>query len=274
MVNGDGLTDRLTRGAVAAAAWLGLLFIVLPLGLVVWLSFVSNEILALPPDGYSFRWYHAMLGQPQFASGFTTSLIVAVLATAIGLLVSIPAALVLARGRFLGRNAIVQLLTAPLIVPAIVVGAGLYVSFVEAEIVTGWELTGSAATLAAGHVLLTIPWCLRLLLANLAGLDPAAEEAAMSLGARPVTATRLVTLPLIWPGVVAAALFSFVVSFSNLEISMFLVTPGNTTLPIAIFQYLQWKVDPTIAAVSTVQIAVVGLGLLLTNRFVPLGRVL
>jgi putative spermidine/putrescine transport system permease protein len=145
---------------------------------------------------------------------------------------------------------------------------------VEVEIITGLEVTGSVAALAAGHVLLTIPWCLRLLLASLAGLDPAAEEAALSLGAGPISATRLVVLPLIWPGVVAAGLFSFVVSFSNLEISMFLVVPGETTLPIAIFQYLQWKMDPTVAAVSTLQIAVVGLGLLLTNRFVPLGRVL
>ena len=150
----------------------------------------------------------------------------------------------------------------------------MYVAFVQAEVATGLELTGNAATLAAGHALLTIPWCLRLLLANLAGLDPATEEAALSLGARPFTAVRLITLPMVWPGVVAAALFSFVVSFSNLEISIFLVVPGETTLPIAIFQYLQWKMDPTVAAVSTLQIAIVGLGLLLTNRFVPLGRVL
>ena len=104
-------------------------------------------------------------------------------------------------------------------------------------------------------------------------MNPAIEEAALSLGATPVVAVAKVTLPLIWPGVVAAALFSFVVSFGNLEVSLFLVAPGQTTLPIAILQYLQWKIDPTIAAVSVVQILVVAAGLLLTDRLVGLGRV-
>ena len=81
------------------------------------------------------------------------------------------------------------------------------------------------------------------------------------------------TLPLIWPGLVAAALFSFVVSFGNLEVSLFLIAPGSTTLPIAILQYLQWKIDPTIAAVSVVQIVVVAAGLMLTDRLVGLGKV-
>ena len=84
-------------------------------------------------------------------------------------------------------------------------------------------------------------------------VDRSVEEAALSLGARPLIAALKVTLPLIWPGVVAAALFSFVVSFGNLEISLLLVAPGHTTLPIAILQYLQWKIDPTIAAVSALQ---------------------
>ena len=81
-----------------------------------------------------------------------------------------------------------------------------------------------------------------------------------------------VTLPLIWPGVVAAALFSFVVSFGNIEVSLFLVQPGQTTLPIAILQYLEWKVDPTVAAVSALQIALVAAALLITDRFVSLAK--
>ena len=109
--------------------------------------------------------------------------------------------------------------------------------------------------------------------ANLVGVDRSVEEAALSLGASPLVAALKVTLPLIWPGIVAAAMFSFVVSFGNLEISLLLVTPGQTTLPIAILQYLQWKIDPTIAAVSAIQIAVIGTGLLITDRFVSLAKV-
>ena len=262
---------RIAFNAVAGTAFA---IAVAPLALVVWLSFVSNEILVLPPEGYSLRWYGAMLGQPQFLQGFRLSLLVALVAAAAGLLVSVPAAFAIVRGRFPGRQAVLQLLTAPLAVPAIALGAAVYVAFVETEVQTGLELNGATLGLGAAHTLLTIPWCLRLLVANLQGLDRSVEEAAWSLGAPPAATTWLVTLPLIRPGLVAAALFSFVVSFGNLEVSLFLVAPGQTTLPIAVLQYLQWKVDPVIAAVSTVQIAVVAAGLLLTSRFVPLAKVI
>ncbi|MBN8957676.1 MAG: ABC transporter permease subunit, partial [Rhizobiales bacterium] len=154
----------------------------------------------------------------------------------------------------------------------IVVGSALYMGFVEAEVQTGVPLTGSTLGFAMGHMLLVIPWCLRLIAANLVGVNRAVEEAAQSLGATPFETIRMVTLPLIWPGIVAAALFSFVVSFGNVELSLFLVAPGQTTLPIAILQYLQWKIDPTVAAMSTLQIVVVTAALLITDRFVSLSK--
>jgi putative spermidine/putrescine transport system permease protein len=273
MVRGTGLRERIGRLAFDAAVAGAFVFMVLPIALVLWLSFFRNEILSLPPEGYSLRWYSEMLGQRQFISGFWTSLKVALLATACGLLVTIPASFALTRAQFRGREAVLQLLMSPLIVPAIVIGASLYMSFVEVEILTGLPLVGSVWGLAVGHILITIPWSVRLVTANLVGIDRSVEEAALSLGASPPVAALKVTLPLIWPGIVAAALFSFVVSFGNLEISLLLVTPGQTTLPIAILQYLQWKIDPTIAAVSAVQIAVIGTGLLITDRFVSLAKV-
>jgi putative spermidine/putrescine transport system permease protein len=273
MVRGTGLRERIGRLTFDAAVASAFVFMVLPIALVLWLSFFKNEILSLPPEGYSLRWYSEMLGQRQFISGFWTSLKVALLATACGLLVTIPASFALTRAQFRGREAVLQLLMSPLIVPAIVIGASLYMSFVEVEILTGLPLVGSVWGLAVGHILITIPWSVRLVTANLVGIDRSVEEAALSLGASPPVAALKVTLPLIWPGIVAAALFSFVVSFGNLEISLLLVTPGQTTLPIAILQYLQWKIDPTIAAVSAVQIAVIGTGLLITDRFVSLAKV-
>ncbi len=273
MVRGTGLRERLGRLTFDAAVAGTFVFMVLPIALVLWLSFFRNEILSLPPEGYSLRWYSEMLGQRQFISGFWTSLRVALLATACGLLVTIPASFALTRAEFRGREAVLQLLMSPLIVPAIVIGASLYMSFVEVEILSGLPLVGSVWGLAVGHILITIPWSVRLVTANLVGIDRSVEEAALSLGASPTVAALKVTLPLIWPGIVAAALFSFVVSFGNLEISLLLVTPGQTTLPIAILQYLQWKIDPTIAAVSAVQIAVIGTGLLITDRFVSLAKV-
>lgn len=273
MVLGTRLGERLGRIGFQAAAASAFVFMALPIALVLWLSFFNNEILSLPPEGYSLRWYREMLSQRQFISGFWTSLKVALLATACGLLVTLPASFALARAQFRGREAFLQLLMSPLIVPAIVIGAALYMAFVEFEVASGLPVVGSVWGLAVGHVLITIPWSMRLITANLLGIDRSVEEAALSLGASPLIAAIKVTLPLIWPGVVAAALFSFVVSFGNLEISLLLVTPGQTTLPIAILQYLQWKIDPTIAAVSAVQIVVIGGGLLITDRFVSLAKV-
>ena len=119
---------------------------------------------------------------------------------------------------------------------------------------------------------IAIPWTVRLITASLVGMDPAIEEAAQSLGANRLTTFRRITLPAILPGIVAAALFGFIASFGNLEMSLFLVGPGRTTLPIAILQYLAWKIDPTIAAVSVLQILFIGAAMLLTDRFVNIGR--
>jgi putative spermidine/putrescine transport system permease protein len=272
MVRGRSWRERLGRCAFAGAVVLTLTIILTPLVLVVWLSFFTNEILSLPPEGYSLRWYRALAGQRQFIAGFQLSASVALAATAAGLLVTVPAAFALTRSALPGREAILHALMSPLIVPAIVVGAGLYLALIEFEVETGLPVTGTVAGFAAGHVLLTIPWSLRLLTANLAGVDPAIEDAALSLGATPLVTAVKVTLPLIWPGLVAAALFSFVVSFGNIEVSLFLVQPGQTTLPIAILQYLEWKIDPTVAAVSALQIAVVATALLVTDRFVSLAK--
>ena len=109
--------------------------------------------------------------------------------------------------------------------------------------------------------------------ASLVGVDQSIEEAAANLGARPFTTFRRVTLPMIRPGVVAAGIFTFIVSFTDLEMSLFLVGPGRSTLQIAMLQYLEWKFDPTVAAVSVVQIGIIGVGLVVTDRFVKLSKV-
>jgi putative spermidine/putrescine transport system permease protein len=271
----SGWTSSRSVGRVAlrAAAGMSLAYILLPMFFVIWLAFFRQEIPSFPPEGYSLKWFRAIPGNERFVSGFLLSLQVAVIATAIGLALGVPAAVCLVRGRFVGREALNNLLLLPLIVPGIVLGIALYVFHVEAEIATGWPILGSLAGLIAGHVLIAIPWTVRLITASLAGMDRAVEEAAQSLGADRITTFRRVTLPAILPGIVAASLFGFIASFGNLEMSLFLVGPGRTTLPIAILQYLEWKIDPTIAAVSVLQILFIAAAMLLTDRFVRIGRV-
>jgi putative spermidine/putrescine transport system permease protein len=237
---------RLGRWALGSAAGLTLAVILLPLVFVTWLAFFEQAIPSFPPRGYSFKWFVSIGDSPRFVDGFWLSLRVATAATLIGLALGVPTALGLARYRFPGREPLGNLLLLPLVVPGIVLGTSLYVFHVEATMLTELPILGSIAGLVAGHILLVIPWTVRLVSASLAGFDRSLEEAAQNLGATPLTAFFRVTLPTIRPGIVAAALFGFVVSFGNLEMSMFLVGPGRTTLPITILQYLEYRIDPTI----------------------------
>jgi putative spermidine/putrescine transport system permease protein len=264
---------KLGRAALNAVAALALGFILLPLLFVIWLSVFAQEIPSFPPEGYSLKWFGAIASEKAFVNGFLLSLQVGVAATLIGLALGVPASLMLARRRFRGHAALSQLLLLPLVVPGVVMGTSIYVFHIETELLTGLPVLGSTAGLVAGHALIVIPWTVRLVTASLAGFNVAIEEAAQSLGANPWTTFWRITLPSIRPGIVAAALFGFVMSFGNLEMSLFLVGAGRTTLPIAILQYLEWKIDPTVAAVSVVQIALIALAMIVTDHYVKLARV-
>jgi putative spermidine/putrescine transport system permease protein len=263
---------RIGRWLLNGSAAVAFLYILLPLGFVTWLSFYGQEIPSYPPEGYTLRWFHAIMSNDRFIDGLLLSLQLALIATALGLLVSVPAAICVSYFRFRGRELLNNLLLFPLMVPGVVLGTALYIFHVETEIATGLPILGSLGGLVWGHVLLTIPWIVRLVVASLAGFDRTLEEAAQNLGATPWTTFRRITLPGILPGIVAGAMFAFVASFGNLEMSLFLVGPGRTTLPIAILQYLQWKIDPTIAAISVVQILLIAAAMLITDRFVRLSR--
>ena len=262
------------RAALGAVVVLGYAVIVAPLVFVSWLAFFRNEVVSFPPEGYTLRWFRNILDQNNFVDGFLTSLEVGLVAMPAGLAIGVPASLAVARRRFRGRETVNTLLLLPLVVPGVVAGAAIYVFQVEVEVVTGLPLVAALPGLVLAHVMITIPWTVRLVAASLGGLDPSMEEAAMNLGAGPATTFVRITLPMIRPGIVAAALFSFIVSFGNLEMTLFLIGPGRTTLPIAILQYLEWRIDPTIAAVSFLQIGLIGGGMLLTDRYVKLAQVL
>jgi putative spermidine/putrescine transport system permease protein len=273
---GASIADSRVMGRMAllAAAAFGYIVILAPLIFVCWLSFFSNEIVTFPPSGYTLRWFAHIFDQNNFVSGFVTSLQVGIAAMIGGLILGVPASVVLARHRFPGRETLNTLLVLPLVVPGIVAGTAIYVFQIEIELATELPLLGSLAGLVLAHIMITIPWTVRLLTASFAGFDRSIEEAALNLGATPVQAFLKATLPVIKPGIVAAALFSFVISFGNLEMTLFLIAPGQTTLPIAILQYLEWRIDPTIAAVSLLQIGLIGAGMLIADRYVKLTRVL
>jgi putative spermidine/putrescine transport system permease protein len=267
----DGMVRAAERAIVLVLIGCGAALIVVPLMLTLYLSLFDEQLILFPPRGYTLSWYPAIL--PNFGKAVLTSVKLGAAAVAGSLLLGIPAGIGLARHRFRGRGVIATLLLAPLTVPGIALGLAIYVTLVAIDEQLGSAVTGSMAGLVLAHVMVTTPWVVRLCLASLSNHDRAAEEAAASLGAGPLTVIWRVTLPSMRAGIIAAALFAFVISFENLELALFLTSPGVTTLPVAVLQYLEYHIDPLVSAVAVAQIVAVAAVLLLLDRFVRLGRV-
>src|SRR4051812_17249486 len=259
------------RWTVNALVGVATAAIFVPLLLTIYLSVFDETLIVFPPKGYTLGWYPRII--PEFGNALRTSALTAITATCLSLLIGVPAGIGLSRHRFRGREAVTTLLLAPLTIPGVAIGLGIFVLAVLIEERTEWAISGTVPLMIAAHVLITTPWVVRLCLASLANHDRAAEEAAASLGAGPLTVIWRVTLPAMRAGIIAAALFAFVISFENLELALFLTSPGVTTLPVAVLQYLEYHIDPLVSAVAVAQIGVVAALLLLLDRFVRLGRV-
>jgi len=258
--------QRSGPGSVGVMALAGavLLLLIAPVVIIVIVSFSGAEYLKFPPPYLSLRWYERFFGVPSWRQAIFVSTQVAgltmVLATVLGLLAS----LALVRGRFRGKGAIYALLLSPMIVPTIITAIGLYFFFVRIK------ATGSIVAMALGHTVLALPVVVIIMAATLQGFDLRFEQAALSLGASRFTALRRITLPLILPGLLSAALFAFLTSFDELLIPLFLSGVEVQTLTVRVWNSLVLEVDPTIAAVSSfligVTTAVLGVSALLRGR--------
>jgi putative spermidine/putrescine transport system permease protein len=246
--------------AVTTAALTVIVFLQVPVVVVVLAAFSTTSYLTIPPQGVTFAWFGKVLGDPVYLSAIRMSLILAFGSTLISLVIGSAAAYALFRKALPGAEAITSFLMAPLILPAVVIGVAL----LQYYSLTG--LRGSLAGLLMAHVVITVPYVVRSALASLSGLDLAVEEAARVLGASGFEAFRLVTLPLIRPGLVAGALFAFITSLDNVPVTIFLIGANQTTLPVLIFSSVEMGVDPSVAAVSTLLILATGIVLLIAER--------
>ena len=271
MVRADTVVQATYRIVLLALVACGALLIIVPLLLTLYLSLFDEKLILFPPRGYTLSWYFAIA--PNFGGPVITSLKLGAFSVIGSLALGIPAGIGLSRHRFRGRGAISMLLLAPLTVPGIALGLAIYVALVAMDEQLGSMVTGSMIGLVLAHVMITTPWVVRLCLASLANHDRAAEEAAASLGAGPLAVIWRVTLPAMRAGIVAAALFAFVISFENLELALFLTSPGVTTLPVAVLQYLEYHIDPLVSAIAVAQIVAIAAVLLILDRFVRLGQV-
>jgi putative spermidine/putrescine transport system permease protein len=229
-------------------------FILLPLVVILGVSFNASDRLDFPPTGFSFRWYQALLDQPQFlhallAVSLPVGLLSAVSATLLGTL----AALGLVRYRFPGRDSLQAAFLLPLVVPHILLGAALYLWFARLG------FAASTMTLVIGHVLIATPYVIRTMAAGLAGLDAQIEEAAQGLGAGRLRCFFEILVPQLRSSLISGAIFALIVSFSDINIALFIAGPETTTLPVYLFSKIQWESDPSVAAASAGQIVVIGL---------------
>lgn len=235
------------------------LFVLFAPLVVIYYSFSPSVVLELPPSSLTLRWYSNLLGEERLVAGIGTSTLVALFATGGALLVGVPAGYALARQRFAWRDGLAAFFLSPLSLPGIVLAMGLLMVLARFSI----PVVGSVWPLLAAHLLVTVPWVIRTVAAGLERTDRNLEDAARGLGASAVETFFLVTLPSIRPALVAGALFAFIVSFGNFALSLFFASGTVTTLPVAIYEYIDQFQDPTVAAASTlVIVGTAGLSLL------------
>ena len=243
-------------------------FMLAPLVVVMWMSLTPSNLLSLPTTSFSLRWFWAILRHSQFIDAFWFSILLGALSASLAMVLDVPAALALARYRFPGRDGFVALFLSPLIIPHVVLGVAFLRFFTQIG------TTGTFIGLLGAHVLVIFPYGLRLVLAALTTSDPAIERAAISLGASQWTVFRRVLFPLMIPGVAGGWVISFIQSFDEVTMTVFVATPSSMTLPVRMYHYIEESIDPLVASVSTVVILLTFLLMAVVDRIYGLDRIL
>lgn len=236
----------LITGAIAAVLLLPIVFIVL-------LSFGSSQWLVFPPPGWTLKWYQQFFANPEWMQAALASLKVALLTTLVSVALALPCAFALVRGKFPGRKTLYAIFTLPMIVPLVVIAVAIYALFLR----LGY--TGTLLAFVVSHVIVALPFALIAIINSLKLFDQSIEDAAVICGASRLQAIYRVTLPDIWPGVFAGALFAFLVSWDEVVLSVMMASPNLQTLPVKMWSTLRQDLTPVIAVASTV---LIGLSLL------------
>jgi len=242
------LSDKAGWYALRAACLGVLLFLLLPLLVIIPLSFSASSFLAYPMPGWSLQWYEHLFSSDDWARATRNSFIVAPLATLLATLLGTLAAVGLARIQFRGKGLLMSLLIAPMVVPIVVVGVSTYLFFAKIG------LADTYLGLILVHAALGAPFVLTTVLATLQSFNHNLVRASLSLGASPLETFFRITLPIIAPGVISGALFAFATSFDEVVVTLFIAGPTQVTLPRQMFTGIRENITPTIAAVATLLI--------------------
>ncbi|HTS93973.1 MAG TPA: ABC transporter permease [Stellaceae bacterium] len=249
---------RLSRGEAALAGFAGLvsLFLVLPSLIVVPMSFNADNLLRFPPHGFSLGWYEAYFGRDDWRLATWNSVTIALAVTVLATTMGTSAALALVRGRIPLRNLYIFLMLTPMIAPPIVSAVSMYGVFARLGLV------GTYPGMVLAHTVLALPFVLVNVVAVLQRMDWRLEQAARSLGASAARAFFEVTLPMIRPGLVVAAIFAFITSFDEVVVALYISGSSAITLPVQMWSGLRFEINPVVAAVSTLLLGLSVLALL------------
>jgi putative spermidine/putrescine transport system permease protein len=244
--------SRISPGRAALIVTVGAIatFLMAPLIIVIPMSFSDSTLMQFPPPRFSLRWYRAYFGNRTWIDASIVSFKAGILVAFISTVLGTATALGLARRTFPGSAALRAIILSPLVVPVIIFAVGVYYVY------SLLHLNGTLLGLVIGHVALTYPYAVVVISASLEDFDYKLEEAARGLGASPWRAFWRVTLPLIAPGVAVAFLFGFLISFDEVVLALFVTGPETTTLPRKMWEGIRFELNPTIAAVSTLLIAI------------------
>ena len=242
------LTERIWFFLLRGFNVLVLVFLVLPILVIIPLSFSDSSFLSYPMPGLSLRWYDNLIHSPEWIRAAKNSFIVAPLATVIATVLGTLAAVGLNKADFTGKGLLMAVLISPMVVPVVVVGVGVYLFF--AQIGLADTYTG----LILAHAALGAPFVVTTVSATLQGFNYNLVRASMSLGAGPLRTFFRITLPVIAPGLISGALFAFATSFDEVVITLFVAGPQQTTLPRQMFTGIKENISPTIAALATILI--------------------
>jgi putative spermidine/putrescine transport system permease protein len=245
--------DKLWHYGARILCYAVLLFLILPILIVVPISFSSGNVLAFPLPGFSLRWYETVATTPAWLDAAQNSLIIGICSTILAMVLGTSAAIGLARAKFRFKGVVVALIVSPILIPIVITAVGMYFFFVKVGLV------GTYPGLILAHTALSVPFVVVTVMATLDGFDVSLVRAAAGLGAPPLTAFRRVMLPIIFPGIASGGLFAFATSFDEIVVTFFLAAPEQRTLPRQIFSGVREYVSPGIAAVATLLIIVSGL---------------
>lgn len=238
--------ERVWYYAFRGLCGLILLFLVIPVLVIVPLSFNADSFLLYPMAGFSLRWYEEFFYSDVWTHALKNSLIVSPFATLLAMTLGTLAAIGLTRVDFPGKALLTAILISPMVVPVVIVGVATYLVFAPLG------LAGSYLGLILVHAALGVPFVVTTVSATLQGFDYNLVRAAASLGANPITTFFRVTLPLVAPGVISGGLFAFGTSFDEVVVTLFLASPEQTTLPRQMFAGIRENISPAIAAVATI----------------------